>query len=161
MNFDHAFIQLLGHEGGYVNHPSDPGGETNWGITKAVARAHGYTGSMRSLPRDTAKAIYRKDYWDAVRAEELPELVRYAVFDAAVNSGTRQSIKWLQQAVNTTPDGIIGPKTLAAVRSLDQQELLRKLLAQRLKFFTSLKTWNSFGKGWARRIADLMEASNG
>jgi lysozyme family protein len=161
MNFDQAFDILLGHEGGYSNHPSDPGGETNWGITKAVARAHGYTGSMRSLPKSTAKAIYRKDYWDAVRAEELPELVRYAVFDAAVNSGTKQSIKWLQQAVNTTPDGIIGPKTLAAVRSLDQQELLRKLLAQRLRFFTSLKTWNSFGKGWARRIAGLLEAPHG
>ena len=161
MNFDDAFTKLLGHEGGYSNHSADPGGETNWGITIAVARSHGYTGSMRSLPKSTAKAIYRKDYWDGVRAEELPELIRYAVFDAAVNSGTRQSIKWLQQAAGATPDGIIGPKTLAAVRSMDQQELLRKLLAQRLKFFTNLKTWNSFGKGWARRIAELLEASHG
>jgi lysozyme family protein len=161
MNFDQAFDILLGHEGGYSNNPFDPGGETNWGITVAVARVHGYTGSMRSLSKSTAKDIYRKDYWDAIRADELPELIRYAVFDAAVNSGVKQSAKWLQQASGATPDGIIGPKTLAAVRAMDQQELLRKLLAQRLQFFTNLKTWDSFGKGWARRIASLLEMANG
>jgi lysozyme family protein len=158
MDFDTAFTKLLGHEGGYVNHPNDPGGETNWGITIAVARSHGYTGSIRSMPQTVAKAIYKKSYWDTVRADELPPLIRYAVFDAAVNSGVKQSSKWLQRAIGVTDDGIIGPKTISAAKLTDPQIALRKLLAVRLRFFTGLKTWNNFGRGWARRIADLMDA---
>ena len=159
MDFDMSFHELLGHEGGYVNHPSDPGGETNWGITVSVARAHGYRGPMRELPMSTAKQIYRKSYWEPCRADELPAVVRYAVFDAAVNSGVSQSIKWLQRAVGTEPDGKFGPKTLAAVKAADPNMTLRKVLAQRLTFFTSLRTWPSFGKGWARRIAGILEAT--
>ena len=157
MDFDQAFTTLLGHEGGYSNHPADPGGQTRYGITEAVAREAGYRGDMRELPIDLAKRIYKARYWDAVRAEELPEAVRYAVFDAAVNSGPRQAIRWLQRAVGVTDDGIIGPRTLAAVRAADPERLLRLVLAQRLRFMTDLPTWPTFGRGWARRIADLME----
>jgi len=157
MNFDQAFHTLLGHEGGFVDHPNDPGGATNWGVTERVARAHGYTGHMRDLPVDTAKAIYRKDYWDAVRAEELPAAIRYAVFDAAVNSGPRQAIRWLQRAVGVRDDGVIGPVTLGAVRGANPEQVLRRMLAQRLRFMTGLSNWPTFGRGWARRIADLME----
>jgi len=157
MNFDRAFHTLLGHEGGFVDHPDDPGGATNWGVTERVARAHGYTGHMRDLPVDTAKAIYRKDYWDAVRAEELPAAIRYAVFDAAVNSGPRQAIRWLQRAVGVRDDGVIGPVTLGAVRGANPEQVLRRMLAQRLRFMTGLSNWPTFGRGWARRIADLME----
>lgn len=156
MNFDEAFHKLLGHEGGYVNHPNDPGGATNWGITERVARQHGYTGDMRNLPVATAKEIYRKDYWQPVRADELPAAVRYAVFDGAVNSGVRQSARWLQRAVGVTDDGAIGPMTLAAVGRFNGDTLLRLILSQRLRFMTDLQGWSSFGKGWARRIADLM-----
>src|SRR5690606_29972782 len=99
VNFDTAFHALLGHEGGYADHPKDPGGATCWGVTERVARATGYSGHMRDLPVDLAKAIYRRDYWDAVHANEMPEGVRYAVFDAAVNSGVKQAVKWLQRAV--------------------------------------------------------------
>jgi lysozyme family protein len=157
MNFDQAFDILLKHEGDYSDHQSGPGGKTRYGITEAVAREAGYRGDMRELPIDLAKRIYKSHYWDAVRADELPEAVRYAVFDAAVNSGRRQAIRWLQRAVGAKDDGIIGPVTLAAVRAADPERLLRRFLAQRLRFMTNLPTWPTFGRGWARRIADLLE----
>jgi lysozyme family protein len=157
MNFDQAFTTLLKHEGGFSDHPADPGGKTRYGITEAVAREAGYRGDMRELPVALAKRIYKDRYWDAVRAEELPEAIRYAVFDAAVNSGPRQAIRWLQRAVGAKNDGIIGPQTLAAVRAADPERLLRRILAQRLRFMAGLPNWPAFGRGWARRIADLME----
>ena len=157
MNFDQAFDILLKHEGGFSDHPADPGGKTRFGITEAVAREVGYRGDMRELPLDLAKRIYKDRYWDAVRADELPEAIRYAVFDAAVNSGPRQATRWLQRAAGAKDDGIIGPQTLAAVRAADPERLLRQLLAQRLRVMTDLPTWPTFGRGWARRIADLME----
>lgn len=158
MNFDSAFHKLLGHEGGYGNHPDDPGGATCWGVTEQVARASGYTGDMRQLPVEVAKDIYRQKYWDAVRADELPAAVRYQVFDAAVNSGVGQSIRWLQRALGVADDGKLGAVTLGKAHTEDPQALVRKLLAQRLRFMTDLKNWPSFSRGWARRIADLMEA---
>ena len=158
MDFDQAFDILLRHEGGFSDHPSDPGGKTRFGITEAVAREVGYRGDMRDLPVGLAKRIYKERYWDAVRADALPEAVRYAVFDAAVNSGPRQAILWLQRAVGVKADGIIGPKTLAAVRTADPEQVLRRMLSARLRFMTDLPTWPSFGRGWARRIADLMGA---
>lgn len=158
MNFDDAFTKLLGHEGGFVDHPSDPGGATNWGVTQAVARAFGYAGHMRDFPQETAKAIYRKKYWDAVRAEELPSGVRYAVFDAAVNSGPRQAVMWLQRAIGANPDGIVGPQTILLSRAAHPDFLLRRMLASRLQFMTDLKTWPVFGRGWARRISDLLNS---
>lgn len=158
MNFDQAFDTLLGHEGGYSNHAADTGGETMWGVTKAVAKENGYTGPMRDLPVDFAKAIYRRGYWDAVKADALPAAVRYAVFDGAVNSGSVQSIKWLQRALGVVDDGVIGPKTLAATIAADPHALKMAILAQRLRFMSSLHNWPAFGRGWARRICDLMEA---
>lgn len=157
MDFEQAFTELLGHEGGYVDHPSDPGGATRWGVTERVARANGYTVHMRDFPEHAARHIYRREYWQAVRADELPAGVRYAVFDAAVNSGVKQSIRWLQRALGVADDGVIGPVTLAAASKADPHALRGKLLAQRLKFMTDLRTWPAFGRGWARRVADLME----
>ena len=112
MTFDEAFDILMEHEGGYSNHPSDPGGETMWGVTKRVALQEGYLGEMRLLPKETAKAIYKKKYWDAVHADELPEPIRYTVFDAAVNSGPKRAIQWLQQALGVGEDGVVGPVTV-------------------------------------------------
>lgn len=156
MDFDSAFTRLLGHEGGYSNHPSDPGGETMWGVTKRVAEQNGYTGSMRDLPQAFAKAVYRKMYWDAVRAEELPPTIRYSTFDAAVNSGPRQAILWLQRSVGATPDGILGPLTLAELRRHDPREVLMRANATRLQFMTELPNWGAFSRGWTRRIADIL-----
>lgn len=156
MNFDQAFERLLGHEGGYVNDPRDPGGETNWGVTVAVARAEGYTGPMRDLPRDKAKAIYRAKYWAPVRADELPESVRFDVFDAAVNHGVSQSAKWLQRAVGASADGVIGAMTVAAARGAGPL-IGAHFNGERLQFYTDLPTWPTFGKGWARRVANNLK----
>ena len=153
MKFDEAFDRLIGHEGGYSDNPADPGGRTMWGVTERVARSWGYTGHMRDLPRSTAKEIYKALYWDKVRAEEIPEVVRFDVFDTAVNSGVGQSIKLLQRAAGATDDGVLGPKTLAAVRAMDQQKLDKRFSGYRLRFMTTLKNWPPFAKGWAARIA--------
>lgn len=158
MNFDQAFDVLLKHEGGFVDHKDDPGGATRFGVTEAVAREVGYRGDMRALPLELAKRIYRERYWNAVRAEELPDKVRYIVFDAAVNSGVGQAIRWLQRAVGVADDGVMGPKTMAALGEMDAGGLKARVLAQRLRFMSGLVTWPAFGRGWARRIADLMEA---
>lgn len=157
MDFDQAFDRLIGHEGGYANHPSDPGGETMWGVTARVARANGYQGDMRALPRDLAKAIYRKAYWTPVKADQLPEGVRFDVFDAAVNSGVGQAAKWLQRAAGVTDDGSIGPATIAAATAAGPM-LAARFNGQRLQFMTDLPAWGSFGKGWARRIASNLQA---
>lgn len=154
MNFDDSFEALIGHEGGYSFNPSDPGGETMWGITARVARANGYTGSMKAMPRDTAKAIAKKAYWDAVRGDELPDVLRFDVFDGAYNSGTTQSIKWMQRALGVEADGVIGPKTLAAAQSADPSLMAKRYNGHRLKFMTTLNTWGVFGRGWAVRIAE-------
>ena len=158
MNFATAFEKLLKHEGGYSNHPSDPGGETMWGITKRVALENGYTGDMRSMPVETARIIYKAMYWDAVQAENLPADLRYIVFDAAVNSGVVQAAKWLQRACGVQDDGIVGPQTIRAANALATDGLKRKVLAQRLRFMATLPNWPAFSRGWANRIADLMEA---
>ena len=158
MNFDTAFEKLLGHEGGFSDHAADPGGKTRYGITEAVAREVGYRGDMREMPLDLAKRIYMERYWRPVRADELPAGVRYAVFDAAVNSGPGQAVKWLQRAAGVADDGVLGPKTLAAANALNADSLRSKILAQRLRFMSSLPNWPAFSRGWSRRIADLMEA---
>lgn len=153
MNFEKAFEKLLGHEGGFVDHPRDPGGATRYGITQRVARAHGYQGEMRELPVSEARRIARIAYWDAVRADEVPDAVRYDLFDAAYHSGPEQATKWLQRAAGADDDGKLGPKTLLAVRMADPQLLAKRFNGHRLRFLSDLKTWDAFGKGWARRLA--------
>jgi lysozyme family protein len=157
VNFLTAFDKLLGHEGGYSNHPADPGGKTRYGVTEAVAREVGYRGDMRELPLDLAQRIYKERYWDAVQAESLPADVRYIVFDGAVNSGVVQSAKWLQRACGVRDDGVVGPQTIRAANALSPDGLKRKILAQRLRFLATLSNWPAFSRGWANRIADLLE----
>jgi lysozyme family protein len=153
MKFDQAFDILIGHEGGHSFHPSDPGGETMWGITRKVAQQEGYVGSMRLLPRETAKDIYRRRYWAPVKADQLPAALRYSVFDAAVNSGVSQAVKWLQRALEVGDDGVLGPMTLQAGANADPARTVARMNGHRLDFMTSLPTWGAFGRGWARRIA--------
>jgi len=157
VNFDQAFRKLLGVEGGFSNHPADPGGQTRYGISESVARAAGYRGDMRDLPVSLAQEIYRREYWDAVRADELPPALRYAVFDAAVNSGVKQAAKWLQRAIGAADDGIVGPQTITMARAAQPDFVKRRMLAQRLTFMTNLPQWPQFSRGWARRIAEVME----
>lgn len=160
MTFDEAFDRLIGHEGGYADHPSDPGGQTMWGVTARVARANGFTGDMRDLPREKAKQIYRDLYWSPVKADQLPEAAQFDVFDAAVNSGVGQAAKWLQRVVGATPDGSIGPATIAAAAAAGPL-IGARFNGVRLQFMTDLPTWGAFGKGWARRVAGNLQRLEG
>lgn len=157
MNFDQAFDKLLGFEGGYSNNSQDPGGETCWGVTRRVALQEGYTGDMHLLPRDTAKAIYKKRYWDAIHADQVPEAARYAVFDGAVNAGVTQAARWIERALGVGEDGVLGPLTIAALAHADGRVLAAVFLGLQLDFKTSLPTWGAFGRGWSRRIADILK----
>ena len=157
MDFERAFDLLITHEGGFSNHPDDPGGATMYGVTEVVARAEGYIGPMRDLSLDFAKQVYRKRFWDACRCDQMPDVIRYPLFDAAVNSGPSQAIKWLQVAVGVKADGVIGPITQQAVNVLPAQVTRQKMIGNRLRFMTNLNNWPSFSKGWARRIAAILE----
>lgn len=157
MTFDEAFTLLMKHEGGYFNHPNDPGGETMFGITHRVARRHGYFGEMKDLPLSIAKIIAKQAYWDVARIDDLPDVVRFDIFDMVFNAGEVQAIKLLQRAVGTVDDGVFGPKTLAAVQAMNPYQLLCRFNGHRLQFYTDLKTWQHFGKGWARRTADNLK----
>lgn len=149
MDFEIAFDRLIGHEGGYVNNPADPGGETNFGISKRSYPSE----NIRDLTLERARQIYRRDYWGPAGGDVLPDAIRFDVFDMAVNSGVRQSIKTLQQAVGVKPDGLIGSVTLMAIQEMQPFVIVARFNMQRLLFMTDLSTWKDFGKGWARRVA--------
>ncbi len=161
MTLDQAFDELLRHEGGYIDNTllGDRGGPTKFGVTRAEAREGGYSGPMELLPLSTAKRIYRTRYWDRVRAEELPTELRYVVFDSAVNSGPNQAVRWLQDALDVPVDGVLGPVTLKAAQECNTLRVTNLILAQRLVFMTNLPSWGSFSRGWARRIAKMLEES--
>lgn len=150
-NFDNAFTALLGNEGGYVNNPVDPGGETMWGITKRVAVANGYNGPMNLLPQAIAKAIAKKVYWDPYSLDQLPYAIAFQVFDTAYNGG--RPVQWLQQAVGVPTDGIIGPATISAANGANVWEVVAKFNSCRLLYYTSLDTFATFGRGWVNRVA--------
>lgn len=154
MNFDQAFEKLIGHEGGYVSAQqaklnSDPGGETKYGISKRSYPDE----DIANLTLERAKQIYQQDYWTPAGCDLLPDGVRFDVFDMAVNSGVRASVKMLQQCVGVNTDGIIGPKTLQAVRNMPPTQLSARLNGARLVFMTTLPNWLPNSRGWARRIA--------
>jgi lysozyme family protein len=164
-NFDVCLEKMLAHEGGYVDHPKDPGGRTNLGVTQRVWEewiGHGVDEKqMRALTPLMVKPLYKRKYWDAVRADDLVAGVDYCVFDVAVNSGPGRAIKFLQSCVGTTPDGGFGPATLAAVKKVEEDpaRLIEQYCARRLEFLQSLKTFETFGKGWSRRVAEVKDAA--
>lgn len=151
--FEQAFAILIGNEGGYVNNPDDPGGETKFGLSK---RSYPQI-DIAKVTLDDARAIYRRDFWNQVRGDELPPPLALLVFDAAVNSGPAQSVRWLQAALGTRTDGIIGPVTLGIVAQRQGQgaDLLVELLVRRALFMVGLRTWRVFGTGWLRRLFRL------
>lgn len=159
MNFDTAFDLLISHEGGFSNRPyaDDPGGATMYGVTERVARENGYIGRMEDLTLEFAKDVYKKSYWDACQCDAMPDSLRYPLFDAAVNSGAGQSIKWLQSSVGVKADGAIGPVTLHAVAMAAPQVVRQQMLGKRLRFMTELRNWSANARGWSRRIAAILE----
>lgn len=148
----------LAYEGGYVNDPDDPGGPTNKGITQRVYDAYRKRlgeplQSVRLITAAEVDAIYRSQYWDAVRGDDLPAGLDFALWDFAVNSGTSRAIKELQKIVGTKVDGVIGERTLAKIKGVnDQVALVTRLCEARLDFCKKLKGWKKYGKGWQRRI---------
>lgn len=153
MNIETALTRLHGHEGAYSNHPDDPGGETMWGVTKRVAEAHGYHGNMRDMTWEQACTIYRKAYWDKAQISRFPEGIQFQLFDAAVNHGIGNAIRFLQRAVGVADDGIVGPVTRHAVNEAATLDVLINFNAERLEFYTRLSTFGTFGRGWTRRVA--------
>lgn len=150
---------MLKSEGGYVNNPADPGGMTNLGVTKAtwenwVGRASDEA-EMRNLKPEKVAPLYKNKFWDMCRCDDLPSGVDYLVFDFAVNAGPGRSAKILQTAVGATPDGGIGPMTLAAVAKYDANELVEKFSQAKEDFYRSLPTFGTFGKGWLNRVAEV------
>ncbi|TXH90360.1 MAG: hypothetical protein E6Q78_05315 [Rhodoferax sp.] len=151
LSFDKAFDRLMGHEGGYTNNPADPGGETNWGIAK-----RSYPGvDIKNLTREQAKAIYLRDFWQPLG--DAPAALKFQVFDFAVNSGIQTAIRKLQAAIGVADDGHWGPVSAARLASMDVNDVLMRFVAQRLRFWTALSSWPSFGKGWANRAAKQLE----
>ena len=149
MAFDKAFDRLMGHEGGYVNNPADPGGETKWGISK---RSYP-DADIANLTREQAKAIYYEDFWQRIRADEMYNGVAFQALDFAINSGIETAVRKLQAAVGVADDGHWGPVTKAAVAAMSESDTIMRFVAERLDFWTRLSIWPQFGKGWARRAA--------
>lgn len=158
-NWNDSFKHLLVSEGGFVNHPSDPGGMTNLGVTKKVwdqfIGHESDEAEMRSLTPEMVAPLYKKNYWDACRCDELPTGLDYLVFDFAVNAGPGRAIKTLQSAVGVTPDGGFGPRTLEAVMTHSMNELVDKFSESKLGFYKALPTFATFGKGWTNRVASV------
>lgn len=166
--FDRSLTKVLVHEGGFSNHPDDPGGATMKGVTQRVydtyRKSKGlHTQSVKLITDAELKAIYRREYWDKIKGDDLPAGVSYVVFDGAVNSGVTQSVKWLQRALQALGlytgliDGNIGQGTLLAVSGVnDNDGLIAKIIERREAFLRALKTWKTFGKGWLARIRGVL-----
>lgn len=152
MDFTTAINRALKAEGGYTAGIGDPGGETNWGISK---RSYPNV-DIRNLTREGAIAIYRRDFWDAIHADQMPEDLQFQVLDFAINSGIQTSIRKLQSAAGVADDGHWGPLTRAAVAKMPPAVLLLRFLAKRLDFMRRLSNWPIAGAGWAARIAENM-----
>lgn len=162
-NFGRALSCVLEDEGGFVNDPHDPGGATNKGITLATFRRYvaksATVDDLKHLTTAQAAKVYRKRYWDAVKGDDLPDGVDYTVFDFAVNSGQSRAAKYLQTIVGVPADGVIGSKTLAAVKATDARAVINMLCDRRLTFLQGLKTWPRYKNGWTDRVHGVREVA--
>lgn len=162
-NFEKSLEMLLHHEGGFVNHPKDPGGITNLGVTKAVYEK--WVGrevsieEMKDLTHEDVAPIYKKNYWDKLRGDDLPGGLDFAAFDWGVNSGTGRPAKVMQRYIGAAQDGAIGPKSLTLIAENDPGNIIQYLYEQRQKFYERLKTFDTFGKGWTRRNQETLKAA--
>jgi len=163
-NFESCLEKILKHEGGFVNHPEDPGGMTNMGITKKVYETfldkEVSEEEMRDMPKEHVAKIYRKNYWDKVKADDLPSGVDLCVFDWAVNSGTKRAVCALQESIGAKVDGVMGPMTLGKVKEKENLELLEMMKEKRESFYRSLtRLFKTFGTGWLRRNNETFQMS--
>ena len=161
--FTQSFEIVVGHEGGYTDNPQDRGNWTSGTIGQGELRGTKYGISaaaypdvdIKSLTLDDSRTLYKRDYWDKIEGDSLDPGLALVVFDAAVNNGVGRAVRWLQEAVGVTADGVIGEATRAAIRAADATEALVGVHAARIHFMASLPTWATFGKGWSRRLAHL------
>lgn len=149
MGFDTAFDRLMGNEGGYTPGVGDPGGETNWGISK---RSYPNV-DIKNLTRDDAKEIYLRDFWNRIHADRLADGVAFQVFEFAVNSGIETAVRYLQRALGVADDGQWGPVTQSAAAAMTASDTIMRFVAERLDFWTRLSNWPAASRGWARRAA--------
>jgi lysozyme family protein len=160
-NFEFSLNHVLKHEGGWSDHPKDPGGATMKGVT--LATYSDWLGrpaskdELRNISDEHLRDIYKTRYWDAVRGDDLPSGLDYVVFDMAVNSGPGRAARMLQSAVGATPDGAIGPKTLVAVQAHGAEALIAVFQRSRQHFLEALPTFATFGKGWTRRVNEAAD----
>ena len=164
-NWDNAFKLLLASEGGFVNHPSDPGGMTNLGVTKATWEnwigRQSDEAEMRSLTPQKVEPLYKKKYWNAVRGDELDAGIDYILFDFAVNAGAFRCVKTIQRALNITADGVIGHVTLKAIQETNAEDFINNFSAAKETFYRSLNNFPTFGKGWLNRVAEAKKTAEG
>ena len=157
-NYHKCLELILHHEGGYVNHPKDPGGETNLGVTKRVYEEWGGTKDMVDLLVEDVAPIYEKNYWGRTKCDDLPSGLDLCVFDFAVNAGPGRAAKYLQQIIGTTVDGGIGPNTLKAVynyvEEVGVQGMIEEYQSGRQSYYEQLSTFETFGRGWTRRVEE-------
>ena len=155
-NYAKWLALILKHEGGYVDHPEDPGGATMKGITLATFSA--FKGKpmskdeLRAISDADVNTIYKDQYWDALNCDDLKSGVDLLAFDMAVNKGVRRAVRLMQRAAGATEDGVLGPKTMAAINAMDADDLIAKVSEGRRDFYKSLKTFATFGRGWLRRV---------
>jgi lysozyme family protein len=172
-NFEKSLQFVLQHEGGFVNSPRDPGGATNKGVTQAVydkwRASHALPPqSVRNIDDAEVTAIYFNLYWNAVHADDLPSGVDYAAFDFCVNSGPHEAdvtlqraIHALQDASDVTIDGVIGPRTIAALSQADPRRIINEICSERLAFMQEHCDWADFGHGWEARVASVEITARG
>jgi lysozyme family protein len=172
LNWDKSFDMVVAHEGGFTNDQRDKGnhlsdgreGCTMWGCTQAVWEK--YVGhevtqdDMKALKKEDVKPVYKRDYWDAVRGDDLPTGVDYAVFDFAINAGPAAARKMIQRALGVNPDGAIGPATMKAIQDADGKELMQKFSDAKTAFYKSLDNFPVYGKGWLKRVADVQTVAS-
>jgi len=160
-NFDKCLKMLLSHEGGFVNHPEDPGGITNLGVTKKVydewIDRNSTEQEMRDLTPADVGPIYKKNYWDRVKGDSLPSGLDWAAFDWCVNSGKSRPSKAIQRAVGATQDGSIGSQTIGLIMEKDPKFIIEYVYDVRQGFYESLDTFKTFGRGWTRRNKETLE----
>lgn len=164
-NFKRALPLVLKHEGGFVDHPKDPGGATNKGVTIATFRryvkANATVADLKRISDEQVATVYYRHYWSAVNAAALPAGLDYAVFDFAVNSGPSRAAKFLQALVGAKQDGRIGPATIEAVAAFETRFLINALCDKRTAFLKRLPTWKTFGKGWTSRVSGVRKTAIG